>query len=115
MNITQIAKITHEINRAYCESIGEDQPAWDEAPQWQKDSAIAGVHAHLANPDMSPRDSHNAWLEHKKADGWTYAPQKNASLKTHPCFVPYEQLSQTQRSKDYLFKAVVHALNDIGD
>lgn len=48
VNVDAIAKRAHEVNRAYCASIGDhSQPAWEDAPQWQKDSAIAGVRAHL--------------------------------------------------------------------
>src|SRR5437879_1359495 len=42
--VEQVAKICHEANRAYCETIGDNsQPTWEKAPQWQKDSAINGV------------------------------------------------------------------------
>ena len=37
MNIKQIAKTCHEVNKAFCESIGDaSQPSWNDAPQWQK-------------------------------------------------------------------------------
>lgn len=48
MNTEQIARIAHETNRAYCESIGDNsQPPWQDAPDWQKLSAINGVKFHL--------------------------------------------------------------------
>lgn len=29
----QIAQVCHEVNRAYCQALGDDsQPAWDDAP-----------------------------------------------------------------------------------
>jgi hypothetical protein len=106
----RIARIAHEVNRAYCLSIGDaSQPAWEEAPQWQKDSAIAGVDAHLANPKISPKESHEAWLIHKLEDGWVFGPVKDPVAKQHPCIVPYELLPQEQRTKDYLFGAVVRS------
>jgi hypothetical protein len=44
MNDIDIARVCHEVNRAYCTSLGdESQLPWDSAPQWQKDSAINGV------------------------------------------------------------------------
>lgn len=108
---TDIARVAHEVNRAYCRSIGDDsQPAWEDAPDWQKDSAISGVRYHLAHPDSTPADSHNSWLAEKEAAGWTYGPVKDPELKQHPCFVPYDELPPAQRTKDYLFLAVVRAL-----
>ncbi len=105
----RIAKACHEINRAYCASLGDlSQPAWEDAPQWQRDSAVNGVKFHLANPAAGPDASHNAWLEEKRAAGWSYGPVKNPELLQHPCFVPYEQLPREQQAKDYLFRATVH-------
>lgn len=111
MNITEIAQVSHEINKAFCESIGDKtQTGWDEAPEWQKDSAIIGVQFHLDNPNASPSASHESWLKQKEQDGWKYGEVKDAEKKEHPCFVPYEQLPVQQQSKDYLFKQVVHSL-----
>ena len=111
MEITQIAKVAHEINLAYCSAIGDNsQPIWDEAPEWQKSSAINGVKFHLENPDASPSSSHESWLKQKTEEGWKYGEVKNAETKEHPCFVPYEQLPKEQKAKDYLFKQVIHSL-----
>ncbi|MEC0139726.1 RyR domain-containing protein [Paenibacillus macerans] len=107
MNIEQIARICHEVNRAYCKSIGDDsQLAWDDAPEWQKESAVNGVHFHLAN-DTTPEQSHENWLKEKISTGWVYGPVKDPDKKEHPCMVPYDKLPIEQRTKDYLFKAVV--------
>ena len=67
MTIQQIAKVAHEINRAFCQSIGDkSQPTWEQAPYWQKKSAIDGVRFHIANPDASPSASHDSWLKQKR-------------------------------------------------
>lgn len=111
MTIEQIAQVAHEMNAAFCRSIGdESQPFWEDAPDWQKDSAINGVKFHLDNPYASPSHSHNSWLKQKEEDGWKYGPVKNAETKEHPCFVPYDELPKEQQSKDYLFQQVVHSL-----
>lgn len=110
MTPEQIARICHEVNRAYCASLGDtSQVPWSEAPQWQRDSAILGVEAILKNPDTTPEQSHEGWLAQKVADGWTYGQIKDAVLKQHPCFVPYADLPAAQQTKDHLFGAVVLA------
>lgn len=106
-----IARVCHEVNRAYCQSLGDlTQPPWETAPDWQKQSAIAGVQFHKQNPNSKPSDSHNSWLAEKRAAGWKYGLAKDPAKKEHPCFVPYEQLPNEQKAKDYLFLAVVRAL-----
>jgi hypothetical protein len=107
----EIARVCHEVNRAYCASIGDhSQPAWEAAPDWQQKSAITGVEFTLANPDAKPSASHESWLAEKMRDGWKYGPVKDPVKKQHPCFVPYGELPPEQKSKDYLFQAVVRAL-----
>ncbi|WP_458098612.1 RyR domain-containing protein [Roseomonas sp. WA12] len=110
-DITMIARACHEVNRAYCASLGDhSQLAWEDAPEWQRRSAVVGVEFTLANPDAKPSDSHESWLREKVADGWKYGPVKDPEAKEHPCFVPYDQLPAEQRTKDYLFQAIVRVL-----
>ncbi len=114
MNTLRIAQVAHEINKAYCESIGDNsQPTWENAPAWQKSSAVNGVEFHIANPDASPASSHESWLKQKTEEGWTYGKVKDPEKKEHPCFLPYDQLPVSERSKDYLFKQVIHSLKNI--
>lgn len=111
MNSTDVARICHEANRAYCLTLGDtSQPAWDEAPKWQRDSAIQGVEDILGGLSTSPAASHARWLEEKIRDGWVYGPTKDPERKTHPCMVPYEQLPAEQQKKDLLFVAIILAM-----
>ena len=112
MHVVQIARVAHEANRAYCQAIGDNsQVAWDDAPDWQRESAIKGVEFTIANPSAPPSASHESWLAEKAATGWKYGPVKDADKKEHPCYVPYEQLPVEQRLKDSLFQGVVRSLS----
>ena len=107
-----IARVCHEANRAYCEAIGDmSQPAWEDAPAWQRESARAGVDLHIMG-NFDPEASHISWMKQKDADGWVYGPIKNADAKTHPCMVPFADLPAAQQAKDYIFRAIVHAMRD---
>ena len=111
MTQEQIARVCHEVNRAYCQSLGDDsQPEWEAAPEWQRKSAIDGVAFHVANPDAGVEASHENWLRAKLDDGWTCGLVKNAERKEHPCMVPFKLLPEEQQAKDYIFRAIVHAL-----
>lgn len=111
MTTTDIAKVAHEINKAYCQSIGDDsQTDWENAPDWQKSSAVNGVNFHLENPNATPSASHESWLKQKTEEGWKHGSVKDPEKKEHPCFLPYEQLPTEQKSKDYLFRQIIHSL-----
>lgn len=111
MNSREIARVCHEVNRAYCQALGDDsQVEWHDAPEWQRDSAIAGVEMHLLNPNAGPQASHESWMAQKVADGWVYGPEKHPELKVHPCIVPFDQLPAAQQAKDFIFRAVVHGI-----
>lgn len=113
MDKEQIAKTCHEVNRAYCESIGDfSQKTWENAPEWQKKSAKNGVEFHIANPDSKPCDSHNNWMSEKISDGWVYGETKNETKKTHPCIVEYNKLPVFQQTKDLLFITVVRSFEN---
>lgn len=109
--IEAIAKVCHDANRSYCETVGDrTQLSWEAAPEWQKSSAIDGVKFHLLNPNSKPSDSHDNWSKLKVEDGWVYGEKKDPQAKTHPCLVSFEKLPIEQQKKDHLFLGVVRAL-----
>lgn len=111
LKIEQIAKICHEANKYWCEANGDySQKHWEDAEQWQKESAINGVIFKLNNPNAGDDAQHNAWMNDKIKDGWVYDEVKDVNKKTHPCIVPFNKLPEFQRKKDSLFCAIVEAL-----
>ncbi len=103
-----IAKLCHEVNRQFCAGVTQDfsHKPWDDAPAWQRQSVYSGVVHYLENPGLTPEQSHQAWLDYKVADGWTFGNTKNAAAKTHPNLVPFAQLHIHERAKDALFTAI---------
>ncbi|MCF8784132.1 RyR domain-containing protein [Rhodococcus ruber] len=112
MNTAAIARICHEANRAVQIETGDPavSPQWNDAPEWQRASAIEGVEK--AQAGATPEQLHESWCEFKRADGWVFGEVKDADAKTHPCLVPYSELPPEQRAKDALFQAIVHALSE---
>lgn len=106
-----IAIVCHAANKAWCELNGDNsQKPWEEAEQWQRDSAIKGVQFRMDNPDAGEDAQHNAWMADKVADGWKYGEVKDPAAKTHPCIVPFNELPVFQQQKDKLFCSIVDAL-----
>lgn len=112
LSIEDIAKICHQANKSYCEAINDgSQVNWEDAPEWQKESAIKGVQFSLENPEAPASANHDSWLKVKELEGWKYGEIKDAEKKEHPCYIPYDQLPLEQQIKDHLFKAIVKVFN----
>ncbi len=112
---TEIAEIAHETNRIYCQTLGDySQDPWSVCHQWQRDSAINGVRAIQRGVVTRPEQSHENWLKEKEDKGWVHGEKKNTDINvgalTHPCIVPFKELTQEQQMKDYLFFAIVMTL-----
>lgn len=111
--VIAIAWVAHESVRAYKAALGEDTPAWEDAPEWMMQSSIDGVAYHLANPKATPEESHKNWMAQRIRDGWAYSPTTDTELKMHKCIVPYDQLDESDKVKDYLFKSNVDTLSKV--
>lgn len=93
-NLEYIARVCHEVNKSYCESIGDySQVSWDEVPQWQKDSAKDGVIHVINHPHTTSESLHEAWCYAKVKAGWSYGIIKDPINKTHPCIVSLQILT----------------------
>lgn len=43
---------------------------------------------------------HNNWAIGRINDGWTYGPERNDTLKQHPCLVDYDDLPENEKDYD---------------
>ncbi len=101
--IETIARVAHEVNRAYCEAIGDaSQLPWWEAPDTERDS-VRGL---LEERYATAEDQHEAWLADKAAEGWSYGPTKDVLTKQDPAFVLWDELPEEHRVKAELCRAV---------
>lgn len=115
MSIETIAHVCHDANRALQLEYGDPAPSplWEDAPEWQRESAISGVRAALAG--TTPEELHEAWCSDKVAAGWTYGEVKDSEAETHPCLVDYDALPADQQAKDGLFVGIVDALGEVAE
>lgn len=103
------ARTAHTMNNEYRKALDETpKPAWDECPDELKRSVRSGVEGILAG--NTPEASHEGWLTFKAQHGWTYGEVEDPIKKTHPCFLPYDQLPPSQRLKDTIFHSVVRGV-----
>ncbi len=43
---------------------------------------------------------HETWAAGRIAQGWSYGKERDDTLKTTPCLVPYEELSEEEKEYD---------------
>ena len=46
------------------------------------------------------KNVHEVWSEGRMKDGWTYGEERDDAKKHHPCLVPYENLTETEKEYD---------------
>jgi hypothetical protein len=62
--------------------------------------------SHVSLDDLQPlleslaRNAHEIWAQQRLRDGWTYGAHRDDVKRTHPCLVPYENLSESEKDYD---------------
>lgn len=46
------------------------------------------------------KNVHEVWAQGRMKDGWTYGDEREDVLRTRPCLIPYEQLSEEEKDYD---------------
>ncbi len=46
------------------------------------------------------KNVHEVWAQSRIDQGWTYGEERNDTIKTHPCLVPYEELPEIEKAYD---------------
>lgn len=46
------------------------------------------------------KNVHEVWSEGRMKDGWKYGLERNDTERLHPCLVPYEDLSESEKEYD---------------
>lgn len=54
---------------------------------------------HLA--DLLAKNTHDNWAAQRIKEGWTYGECRDDKKKTNPCLVPFEELTDSEKSYDY--------------
>lgn len=43
---------------------------------------------------------HEVYVAGRLAEGWTYGPERNDTLKTNPTLIPYDELPESEKDYD---------------
>lgn len=50
--------------------------------------------------ELIAKNTHEIWAKGRISDGWKYGEKRDDVLKTHPCIIPYENLSEEEKEYD---------------
>lgn len=50
--------------------------------------------------ELIARNVHQVWASSRLSQGWTWGERRSDELKTHPCLVPYDELTETEKQYD---------------
>ena len=50
--------------------------------------------------ELIAKNTHEVWSAGRIRDGWTYGEVRDDVKKTHPCLIPYEELSESEKEYD---------------
>ena len=50
--------------------------------------------------ELLAKNTHDVWSVGRINEGWTYGESRNDEKKHHPCLVPYEALSESEKEYD---------------
>merc|ERR1712100_836756 len=50
--------------------------------------------------EVLAKNAHDEWAKQRFSDGWMWGAKRDDELKHHPCLVPYEDLTDTEREYD---------------
>ncbi len=106
--ITAIARMCHEANRAYLLVVRESTKPWEQLDQQDRDSAIEQVAFYIINEGANVSAWHDTWTAKMIVAGWKYGPKRSLKNKTHECLKPFHHLPEKQQVKDALFHSVVN-------
>ena len=46
------------------------------------------------------KNVHEVWAQTRLSPGWSFGEERNDATKKHPCLVPYEELSEEEKTYD---------------
>ena len=107
--VDRIAQVAHAAIRAHQVAHGQKpHPEWIDAEEWMRESSRDAVRAALEDP--TPGAQHTRWMEERKAQGWTWGPERDDEKKHNPNMIDYDELSLFEKQKDMIIIALAQAL-----
>ncbi len=114
MKNEEIARITHEADRAIRSSMGQEILGWDRLDATLKSSWRSKVASLRGSDKITPKLRHELWVKDMIESGWSLGTAVDHDNKTHPSICSYENLPDEVHLLDNVFVAIVDTCTSIG-
>lgn len=100
----------YEVHRQFCRGMADFTHVPYESLASDLKEVARNATIGIVTLEFNAEQSHEAWVAHKRSQGWIRGDIKDESKKTHPCLVSFKELPFEQQAKDDLWVATVRNL-----
>lgn len=108
--LADLAGIAYDTIRSLVRRYNEEFRDWDDLTDEEQEFFLQVVREYLEDPERTPEQMHEAWLDRRRLEGWQYAPEVDLAGKFHPDMVPFSKLHEREQDKTRLMVAVIRSL-----
>jgi len=114
MKLAEVARMVHQTDKAYCESIGDySNKNWEQAEPADKKRMEDIVQFYTDNPLAMDCSIHNVWIKAMVMDGWVKGDEFNPFTKTHPGIIKFEEIPFEQQVRATIIRRVIGTLGSL--
>ena len=73
---------------------------WHEMLESDREQHLVTAQLFIDNPEITAKQTHEAWVERRQADGWTLAEDIDFENRLHTLLVPFEKLPETMQQAE---------------
>jgi hypothetical protein len=108
--LVDVARFAHAALAEHIEVFGDAAVAWDDLEDNDRELFILTVREFAAHPDWTPQQQHQAWVDTRLREDWSYGPTVDYRRRRHPLIVPFDRLSREDQMRRRLVVGVVASL-----
>lgn len=110
-NSREIAEIIHGVTSRISRCDGSKVCEWDDLTEFQRNNATRAVAKIYSEPQRTPKELHDLWMEPLIENGWTCG-EYSVENKQHPSLLPFEELIDSEVLKDCIWSHLTQAFKD---
>ena len=108
--VRDIVLIAYDAVSRFAQVQGADLVNWDDLSDDEREFFIQRVQEYAVHGDWPAHRLHESWLDLRRQEGWTYAPDAALDEKHHPWMVPFAKLPAQDQASVRLTASVTQSL-----
>lgn len=106
-NLLVLASALHGATQVFPRPDGSCPVTWAQLTDADKERSVRALEELLDSDPRTPEGYHQLWWDLKIEAGWSHGEIYCDKNLTHPCLVPFDQLTETEQIKDKIWGALV--------